>query len=267
MKIAILADSLALPREDVSAERALEATYPFLLDQSLRHHYGAHAPLVIERGMRRRTIEYVLDDWCEQVVLKHPDMVVIHVGIVDCAPRVFLRRERAFVERMRFTRLRDRILRFAHDHRRAITRRLPRVYVPLARFEGHVKEIVQKVREQDIRSLIFVNIISPPDSVEQRSFGFQRNVEFYNQVLQDQTRHRNISLIDLNKLIKSQGGADKLTVDGIHLNEEGHQMLAQQIETRVIALLEENVTPGLEEAQPKVTVMNDVTAQPWKAKA
>jgi acyl-CoA thioesterase-1 len=239
MKIVILADSLALPREDVGNEQALEVTYPFLLDQSLRHRFGAYAPLVIERGMRRRTIEYVLDDWYEQVELKKADMVIVHVGIVDCAPRVFLRRERAFVERMRFTQLRNRILKFAHDHRRAIIKRRPRVYVPLARFERHVKEVVQKAQEQNVRSLIFVNIISPPDTIEQRSPGFQLNVERYNQVLQEQTRHRSVSLIDLNKLIRDQRGADDLTVDGIHLNEEGHQIVSQQIEARAVSLLEE----------------------------
>src|SRR5918992_220711 len=101
MKIAILADSLALPREDVGGDEMLEVTYPYLLDQSLRRQFGANAPLVYERGMRRRTIEYVLDDWNEQVELKKPDVVIVHVGIVDCAPRVFLRREGAFVANIR----------------------------------------------------------------------------------------------------------------------------------------------------------------------
>ena len=116
MKIVILADSLALPRENVGGEDLLEATYPFLLDHSLRQRLGAAAPIIFERGMRRRTIEYVLDEWNELVKLRKPDVVIVHVGIVDCAPRVFLRREASFVANIRFAWLRNRILKFAHYH-------------------------------------------------------------------------------------------------------------------------------------------------------
>jgi len=58
MKIVVMADSLAMAREG-ETNVAFEATYPYLLDQSLRRRFQAEAPLVIERGMRRRTIEYV----------------------------------------------------------------------------------------------------------------------------------------------------------------------------------------------------------------
>ena len=234
MKIAILADSLALPREDVGGDELLEVTYPFLLDQSLRRQFGANAPIVYERGMRRRTIEYVLDDWNEQVELKKPDVVIVHVGIVDCAPRVFLRREGAFVENIRIPRVRDRILKFAHDHRRAIVQRRRKVYVPLWRFEKHVQQVVQKAREAAVTSLVFINIIDPPDSVEERSPGFQQNVIAYNRVLAEQTKHAWVTLIDLNRMVHEEGGSGALTIDGIHLNERGHILLAQELERHVL---------------------------------
>jgi lysophospholipase L1-like esterase len=230
MKIAILADSLALPREDVGGDEMLEVTYPFLLDQSLRRQFGSDAPIVYERGMRRRTIEYVLDDWNEQVELKKPDVVIVHVGIVDCAPRVFLRREGAFVANIRIAWLRDRILKFAHDHRRAIVQKRRKVYVPLWRFEPLVEQVVQKSREAGVKSLVFINIIDPPDSVEERSPGFQKNVVAYNRVLEEQTKHPWVSLIDLNRMVHDEGGSGALTVDGIHLNERGHALLARRLE-------------------------------------
>ena len=92
MKIVVMADSLAMAREG-ETNVAYETTYPYLLDQWLRQRFGSRAPLLIERGMRRRTIEYVLDEWYELVDLRKPEVVIVHVGIVDCAPRVFLRRE------------------------------------------------------------------------------------------------------------------------------------------------------------------------------
>jgi len=233
MKIAILADSLAMPREDVGGNEMLEVTYPFLLDQSLRRQFGAAAPIIFERGMRRRTIEYVLDEWNELVELRKPEMVIVHVGIVDCAPRVFLRREASFVANIKVAWLRDRILKYAHEHRRAIVQRRRKVYVPLWRFEKLVQEVVQKAQETEVRSLVFINIIRPPDSVEERSPGFQNNVIAYNRVLEEQTKHPIVSLVALDQLIREEGGSEKLTVDGIHLNERGHVLLARELEQLV----------------------------------
>ena len=230
MKIVIFGDSLALPREDVGGDKMLEVTYPFLLDQSLRRQFGAAAPIIFERGMRRRTIEYVLDEWNELVELRKPQIVIVHVGIVDCAPRVFLRREASLVANIRFARLGDRIFKFTHDHRRRIVQFRRKVYVPLPRFERLVQQVVEKARQAEVQLLVFVNIIRPPDSVEERSPGFQSNVIAYNQVLQTQTKHSFVSLIDLNAMVN-----ETLTVDGIHLNERGHALLAKQLETRINA--------------------------------
>src|ERR1044072_1723463 len=237
MKISILADSLELPREDVGSDDLLEVPYPFLLDQSLGARFGSAAPVIFERGMRRRTIECVIDDWYEQVELKKPEIVVVHVGIVDCAPRVFLRREGAFVANIRFSPLRNRILKFTHDHRRRIVEFRRKVYVPLHRFEPLGQTVVQRPRETGVQSLVFINIIRPPDSVEERSPGFQNNVIAYNRVLQEQTKHAFVTLVDLNRIVQDAGGTEKLTVDGIHLNERGHVLLAEQLEQLLLPML------------------------------
>ena len=244
MKISILADSLALPREDVGGDDLLEVTYPFLLDQSLRARFNGTAPLIFERGMRRRTIEYVVDEWYEQVVLKKPEIVIVHVGVVDCAPRVFLRREGAFVANIRFAWLRDRILKFTHDHRRRIVEFRRKVYVPLPRFERLVQTVVEKARETGVQSLVFINIIRPPDSVEERSPGFQNNVIAYNRVLQEQTKHSFVTLIDLNRIVEDGGGSEKLTVDGIHLSERGHVLLAEKLEQVLLPMLQKERIPA-----------------------
>lgn len=238
MKIVVMADSLAMPRQG-ETNIAFEATYPYVLDQSLRRRLATSSPIVIERGMRRRTIEYVLDEWLELVELRKPDVVVVHVGIVDCAPRVFLRRERQFIENLRPARLRDWVLRFVHRHRRAIIRMRGRVYVPPQRFRALVAQVVEKARQCKLRSLVFVNIITPPAEMEERSPGFIQNVDTYNEILKSQVHGEGIHLINLNGMIRDGGGPDKLTVDGIHINEMGHAMLAREIENHIVSLVEE----------------------------
>lgn len=235
MKILILADSLALPRPEGEGYTPYEATYPFILDQTLRDHGSANFN-VIERGMRRRTIENVLEDWYELVELRKPDVVVVHVGIVDCAPRVFLRHERDRMERFRPARVRIKILDFAHKHRKQIVQLRKVVYVPREKFAQGVNEVVERVANSGVKSLVFIDIISPPDEMEERSPGFQKNVETYNQILSGTAASAGVKLLALNDLVKANGGTSKLTVDGIHLSAEGHQLLAHELEVHIRSL-------------------------------
>jgi lysophospholipase L1-like esterase len=228
-KVVILADSLALPRVDVEDDIPYEATYPFLLEQRLRLRTETELPIIMERGMRRRTIEYVLDDWLEMVEQRRANLIIVHVGVVDCAPRIFLRRERQFIESMRWAWLRDSILSFVQKHRARIIRLRPRVYVPLERFERLAEQLAQKARQARV-PLVFINIIEPPDEIEKRSPGFQQNVKQYNRVLESKVDGTEVQLIDLNSLISAGGGSKTLTVDGIHVNREGHLILAGELE-------------------------------------
>jgi len=236
MRIVVMADSLAMAREG-ETNIPFEATYPYLLDQWLRRRFQSEAPIVIERGMRRRTIEYVLDEWYELVDLRKPDVVVVHVGIVDCAPRVFLRRERQFVENLRPALLRESILRNVHRHRRAIVNMRKRAYVPTVRFNALVGQVMEKAKQSKLQSLVLVNIITPPVEMDERSPGFIRNVAVYNEILKSHAKGAGVHLIDMNRMVQEAGGVEQLTVDGIHINETGHTMLAKELENHVLSLV------------------------------
>jgi lysophospholipase L1-like esterase len=227
MKIAILADSLALPRQEEGGDTPYEATYPYLLEKKLRQLDSE--TIVIERGMRRRTIEDVINDWVEIVELRKPEAVIVHVGIVDCAPRVFLRRERSFVERLRPAPVRTTILNFAHNYRREIVTYRKKVYVSPERFAAGVKKVIELARSCNVQSLQFVNIIAPPATIEERSPGFLHNVEMYNRILESNASEPWIRLVDLNRRVAENGGTEALTVDGIHLTAQGHQILADEL--------------------------------------
>jgi len=239
MKVVILADSLAMSREEVGGERRFEVTYPFLLHESLLRRFGTTSPMVIERGMRLRTVEAVLTDWHEQVILRTADVVIVHVGVVDCAPRVFLRRENRFLAN-RPKWFREPILRFVHKHRRRIIQTRPRVYVPLERFRRHIEEVTQRAHDTNLLSLVYVNIIEPPQSVEDRSPGFRKNVEDYNRVIAHQSVHPRVTVVDLNRAIADQGGSEKLTIDGVHLSIQGHQILAKLLDDHISGLTDRN---------------------------
>jgi len=87
-----------------------------------------------------------------------------------------------------------------------------------------------------LESLVYVNIVEPPEAIEERSPGFQRNVELYNKVLAQQSAHPRVSLVNLNRAIADAGGSDKLTLDGVHLNVQGHVILAKLLANDIGAL-------------------------------
>jgi lysophospholipase L1-like esterase len=62
-------------------------------------------------------------------------------------------------------------------------------------------------------------------------------VGIYNQILKAHADADGVHLIDLDRMIKEAGGVEQLTVDGIHLNEAGHAMLAREIEEHVLSLV------------------------------
>jgi lysophospholipase L1-like esterase len=158
-------------------------------------------------------------------------------------------RERAFVERLRPARLRIRFLDFVHRHRRRIIQKRRRVYVPVSKFKATVEEVVSRAHDARVRSLVFVNIIEPPQEMEERSPGFRRNVEDYNRILSAQTDEQRVHLIDLNRLIHEHGGPEELTVDGIHINRTGHRMLAQELERHILSLLENEMATAHKEKE------------------
>ncbi len=239
LRVVILADSLCLPRDETQGDIPYEATYPALLDSQLRAALGRDAPAIIEKGERGQTIEGVCEDWNEHVTLKKPDMVVVHVGRVDCLPRVFLPRQRAVVKAIRPLWVRERILSFARRNRRRIILARPnRVYTPLERWRRGVRRIVELGRQANLRSLTFITIISPPDRIERGSPGFRRNVELYNRVLREASAAPGVHLVDVDAIIRQLGGSGELTVDGTHLTRPGNRVLAHELRSHVMTLIE-----------------------------
>lgn len=221
--VVLLGDSLCLPREPEWGDIAYEATYPALL----KERFAGSGMELVERGMSYRTMEDVLAHWPAEVEARNAAAVIVHVGIVDCAPRVFLPRERDFVQNLPLW-LRRIILGGTNRLRRWIIKFGPdRVYVTYDRFVRALDAVV--TRSRGLRKLLFVNIISPTDRMEYRSPGYREKVRRYNQALQSRSGGA-IQVVDLDAAIWRNGGPDRLTVDGVHINQAGHRLLFEELE-------------------------------------
>jgi hypothetical protein len=226
IKIAILADSLALPRGKTWGDIAYHETYPYLLEQRLRDHTAFAKSVIIERGLRFRTIQHVLDDWDEIVVLREVNFVIIHTGIVDCAPRVFTIKERNFIATKVPPALRKIILGLVNKYRQLIIRLHPnKTYISEEDYRLNLKKIVKLAKRGNV-NLVFINTITPPDFLEGRSPGYQENVKKYNLILKKICQQSKAVLIDIDRAINRAKKPESFLYDGMHINSQGHELLA-----------------------------------------
>jgi acyl-CoA thioesterase I len=230
-KIVIIADSLSLPRPKDLGDIPYEETYPYLLDLALRAELGNQAPIVMEKGKRARTITEVINDWKEYVTWRRPEVVIVHTGIVDCAPRVFLPKQQAFVDSIRINWIKKLILSFVRKYRRNIIKLFPnKVYTPLETYKSAVVELTDLAKLDGVKALIFIKTVTPPDDLEYRSPGFHKNVNIYNKALDQVRANPGVYLIELDNIFHESGNLEKYILnDGFHLSVEGNRVLAKQL--------------------------------------
>jgi hypothetical protein len=235
VRILLIGDSLCLPSRPGEGEIQEEETYPNVLLQELEGRDIKFVDL-ITKGLRRRTIDTVVPELSSQIAECQPTHIIVHVGIVDCAPRVFSRRGQELVGNLRPSFLRSAILKFVHIFRRPIIKSFPlRVYTQPDDFLVHAQLIVKHILSMpSVRRGYFIAINEVPWRAEYRSPGFGVNVSHYNRLLRQACMEPKISIIDFNPFAEEFGGIEKLTIqDGIHLNSQGHRSLGSLIAATV----------------------------------
>ena len=102
--IVILSDSLSLPRVDSDETILLRESYPYLLEKKIGNDMK-----IINRGIRFATtdllqnFQYLFDN----LLIYSPKTVIIQMGIVDCAPRLFSPLFRSLINRIPNKIIRD----------------------------------------------------------------------------------------------------------------------------------------------------------------
>lgn len=224
--VSIIADSLALPRHKKDGDTAYAKTYPYLLRLLL----GAEGYHFVEAGKRSRTILDAVAEYDELVTLRKAEILILHVGLVDCAPRVFTEEKRYFISQLPWV-LRAPILKFIKlarpyfiDGREIIQ------WVPPEKFKTTCTDIIARAKNDRLKRVIFIDILMPNDEVENRSPGFRKCVDEHNAIIHALTADDGfLQVVNINPLIDGNGGNAALTVDGMHLNDEGHRLLTDQL--------------------------------------
>jgi hypothetical protein len=150
------------------------------------------------------------------------DIFVLHVGIVECIRRIYPITIRRAVNSLGSRKIRDWINNFEKGL----------LMTPLNR-DGWIspKEFGQALRliclevERKIRPkiLIVVTINRANEKFERTHPGTNRNVALHNMEIEALGGTKNIKILRADRILSS----NCFLVDGIHLNREGHQLLAR----------------------------------------
>jgi lysophospholipase L1-like esterase len=227
--ITILGDSLVVPR----LELPYSATYPYKLSVMLGSEF-----LVVNKARRNNTVEeqtseagagYLTED---VEYMKESCYFVIHIGICDCAPRVFSRRQNLMLQKMPL--IGKPIINFKSKYRRFFTKNFPMVYVSKKDFGTKFDLLIRTIFAKTSAQKVFVvNIADTTNENKYRSYGFEKNLNEYNTIIKDVTSRfgDRVDVFDTYSLTIKR--PELLWEDGIHIKEEAHDLIAQYLYDRI----------------------------------
>lgn len=171
-------------------------------------------------------------------------IMVLHCGIVDCAPRPIPDWLRYIISRFP-GKMQRPVVHFLHNNRPRILKSglMWRATRP-ERFSFLYKQIVTKATAQFSRVYI-INIFPTTDNIETHSPGLSRSIEWYNDIIRqviNETKADNLIFIDVHKFIRESHCELQSIInktDGHHLTVQGHRLLFDLLIEKEKAFLEQ----------------------------
>ena len=176
---------------------------------------------------------YFTTDDARAVLVAEPDLAqtdaaIIHLGLNDCANRIFLERERLALSLLP-EGLRDRILSFARVHRRLILTTLPgRHYVEIERYRANLDALVATLRAGGCSRILLTTTIMPPSRSWPATPGLNWNFTRYNLAVMACAHDTGAVLFDYDRLVYEHGQSQMLLPDGMHLSDAGHTLFTRE---------------------------------------
>ena len=200
MRVLILSDSMSLPRD---RECAARECYPELVKQAFDELE------VIVLAIGKATLPDLYEQYRRYYQHFDADVLVLHCGIVDCAPRALTRLEQSLVGSIPILRS------FVRRHRLLLRRCRNISYTKLSVF----RSVFHKFRQIRDVPVIAIAIAPPTSNYAAKVPGIRLAVPRYNEVLHDADFF--ICLDDFT--------ATHIGSDDYHFNSKGHSLVAKKL--------------------------------------
>ncbi|MBT3468027.1 MAG: SGNH/GDSL hydrolase family protein [Opitutae bacterium] len=229
LRVVAITDSLALPRDEDGTCVVFDKTWPYLLSEILRVGYRAKSE-VICNGKRALTADQIVSPhfFKYNISLYRPSVLVIQVGIVDCSPRIFSRREKGVISSPFFpTRIRKKLIAHRSVRRRQILLKDPlaKVYTKPKEFEEAMISLRTKIEDLPFLAIPIVLPIVIHEKLDVKSPGIRSNVNEYNRIL----NHIWENFVSSSSLLDEGQRSNCFADDGYHLSVEGNRMVAESL--------------------------------------
>src|SRR2546423_8344241 len=181
MIVAYYADSLGLPRPGTVK---LEERYIYLFEKWLREYYGGDI-FILNRARRAFTVDKLFEVYREdqEYITDMKDILIIHEGVCDCAPRPVPLYLRNFIASLpEFMKV--KIIGFLHKNRAALLKKgFVHYLVDERKYENIFRQWLKNAVTQFERIYIF-NIAPTNEGIELHSPGFQKSINAYNAIIE-----------------------------------------------------------------------------------
>lgn len=232
MRFALIANSQA-----TAIGVAYEESYPCLLKSRLEAK-GHDLVAFAMSGWSVREFNANL----ESVLLVRPSVVIIQLGIIECARRVLSNEEKAVLRHIPFSR---HLTKFLHDRRKSVIVWRNRLginarFMGVRVFEREFERLCSTIAGRDIFSLV-VEVPYFSSAYEKEYYPFlNEDNEMFNRVMRKRKAVQ---------IIPSQGTPEGIWQPGtVHFNRAGHCLFAEglfgEIERRVLSRTDAAVEPN-----------------------
>jgi hypothetical protein len=232
MIVQYYSDSLGLARPGIVN---MSQRYIYLFQEWLKENSDEDI-FVVDRAKGAATIDklFTLFEEDESYIHEEKDILLIHAGICDCAPRPVPLKLRNIISRLpAFFRI--RIINYLHQNRARLINRGFIYYNTDKNKFGQILSSWLFQATNKFKRIYVVNIAPTNEETENHSPGFKRSIEVYNAIIERVVREADnskVMLIDINQVISKSGQhLDDLILkkDGHHLTSLAHQMYAKEL--------------------------------------
>lgn len=221
----VMGDSLGLPRADRmgGSYKGGENTYPWMLGYEV---HGFQPTAICQRYFTTADALAILR---QEPALAETETAIIHLGLNDCATRMFLEHERLALSLLAADQ-REAFVDFARKNRKAILKYLPnRHYVAPETFRQNLDLLVDCLQRSGCKKIALTTIILPPSRSWAGTPGMAANFGRYNAEIMAAATRNDVMLFDLDRLVAERGNDTMLISDGMHLSDEGHTLFTREV--------------------------------------
>ena len=212
-KLLLITDSLGIPR-----------TYPeIVMDDDCWTHKIAHSLpyktyIYSREGM---TSKKVVNDLTRYLSAYEPDVVILQIGVVDCAPRALSYTELKIIRSIPiFNKYIHKIIKKYHTY---LIKKRKIVYTSKCDFRENISKIKSHYKNKKV---IIIPICQTSDEHEKKIPGFKRNVSEYNKILKE-----------FDSVLNPYGEHQEILMsDGHHINNNGNNLVYKCVQDAIYHL-------------------------------